>query len=452
MSPHREHVCHPELHVLPWHPDASSWVERIRDLTQSVWLDSGRPGGARGRYDIISASPLACVITRRGDGHDPMQLLREALAKYFAKTAALPDIPFVGGAIGLLGYEALAITKVPAPKVPALSFPDAHFGLYSWAIICDHCKQSTHLVIHPATPPKLREELLRRLKNTAPPRTTSTFQLRGNWRSEPAYANYTHAIERIAKYIHAGDCYQVNFARRWHNTYQGDPWHAYLKLRAFAKAPFAAWMETADGTVLCQSPERFVQCIDRKLLTEPIKGTAARDSDAERDQVLGEALQRSEKNRAENLMIVDLLRNDFGQVCTPGSVRVKKLFALEKFATVQHLVSTVEGELRADIHPLDAWHACFPGGSITGAPKIRAMQIIAELEPFRRSVFCGSIGYFSVCGRMDSNIAIRTLLALKSDLYAWAGGGIVADSRCEEEFAEALLKIEPILNSLSASA
>jgi len=200
---------------------------------------------------------------------------------------------------------------------------------------------------------------------------------------------------------------------------------------------------------MCMSPERFLAATNRQLLTQPIKGTAPRSDDPERDHELAVQLQNSEKNRAENLMIVDLLRNDLGRSCKPGSIRVDQLFELQSFATVHHLVSSVHGEMRNGVHALDALRNCFPGGSITGAPKIRAMQIIDELEPQPRSIFCGAIGYVDASGRMDTNIAIRSLLACDKKIYAWAGGGVVADSNCDEEFVETENKIDALLGALS---
>lgn len=444
-----------QIHPLAWTPDPARWLERVRDLGDSVWLDSGRPHGQRGRFDIISAAPVTVVQSTRQPGWDPFMAVRAATAD--ALGPAVPNsagIPFVGGAIGILGYEAVAQPTVPDPTAPALPFPDARFGVYSWAVICDHAQRRASLIIHPATPQAVQNELLGRLRAPLPtvPAVGSPFQLASEWTATPTVDDYRTAFSRIQHYIHAGDCYQVNLARRWNNRYRGDPWSAYLELRQRAAAPFGAWLETPHGTVLCQSPERFLQCRNGELWTQPIKGTAPRGGDAAVDLALGEALVSSAKNRAENVMIVDLLRNDLGRVAVPGSVAVDRLFELQKFATVQHLVSSVRAALRPELDALEAWRHCFPGGSITGAPKLRAMQIINELEPFRRSVFCGSIGYVSACGGMDTNIAIRTLLALDGEIHAWAGGGIVADSTCEEEFAECAGKIEPLLAALGAQA
>ena len=305
----------------------------------------------------------------------------------------MADLPFHGGAIALLGYEyGRHLHALPARKNDP-DFPITLAGLYSWAIVSDHAQQRTTLIVRGETPTALRDELHRRLHGTfiAP---ESEFALDSAWHDDFPAAAYRNAFARLQDYIRAGDCYQVNLARRFHADYRGDPFAAYLRLRETAAAPYSAYFEYNngagdDGVVLCFSPERFIAANNHELLTQPIKGTAPRASDPARDRALAEQLRNSEKNRAENLMIVDLLRNDLGRSCKPGSIRVEQLFELQSFATVHHLVSSIRGELRDDLHAIDALKNCFPGGSITGAPKHRAMQIIDELEPHARSLFCG---------------------------------------------------------------
>ncbi len=220
-------------------------------------------------------------------------------------------------------------------------------------------------------------------------------------------------------------------------------------MRRRAAAPFSAYINTDQAQLLCLSPERFLAADQGRILSQPIKGTAARSEDPQQDAALAQALQHSEKNRAENVMIVDLLRNDLSRSCQPFTVRADRLFELHSFATVHHLVSTVSGQLRADCSPFDALLASFPGGSITGAPKRRAMEIIRELEPHRRGPYCGSVFYLSGCGRMDSNIIIRSFVCSNGDIRAWSGGGIVADSDCEEEFRETEAKMGQLLGVLN---
>ena len=245
---------------------------------------------------------------------------------------------------------------------------------------------------------------------------------------------YLAAVQTVRDYIYAGDIFQANFSQRFEAPLRESPWTLYTRLRARNAAPFAAYMDLPDATILSASPERFLR-IDRagRVETRPIKGTRPRGLGPEHDAALGHALTESEKDRAENLMIVDLMRNDLSRVCLPGTVRVPELFTLERYATVHHLVSTVVGQLAPGGDALDVVRAAFPGGSITGAPKLRSMEIIAELEPSQRGVYCGSIGYWSLTGDLDTSIAIRTVVARNGRVYFSAGGGIVADSVPEQE-------------------
>lgn len=441
----------PLFQALPYSENSARWFLTVRDLGQPVWLDSAWPFCARGRYDIISAAPLAQIAS---DTPDPFTATQQQLQQLFPQAVTTHDLPFCGGALGLFGYEAgRRQQRLPpraiGPGFPDLpAFPDVAVGLYSWAIVTDHHHRHTTLVIRPETPKPLRRELLLRVRSKLAT-TTADFRLQSSWRDEFPAGAYRTAFTRLQQYIRAGDCYQVNLARRCNADFEGDPLTAYLQLRAIAAAPFSAYLENEHGAVMCMSPERFLAATNRQLLTQPIKGTAPRSDDPERDHELAVQLQNSEKNRAENLMIVDLLRNDLGRSCKPGSIRVDQLFELQSFATVHHLVSSVHGEMRNGVHALDALRNCFPGGSITGAPKIRAMQIIDELEPQPRSIFCGAIGYVDASGRMDTNIAIRSLLACDKKIYAWAGGGVVADSNCDEEFVETENKIDALLGALS---
>ncbi len=438
------------LYPLPYRQHSAHWFACVRDLGAPVWLDSAWPYSQRGRFDIISAAPLRLLTDR--DIGDVLSTVRDQL-KFLAPDEAA-DLPFQGGAIVLLGYE-YGRRQHGLNADHSSVLPAALAGIYSWAVVSDHQRQTTTLVVHPQTPPALHDELRRRLlgPTTASNDEAQAFALTSKWQDDFPEPMYAAAFNRLQDYIHAGDCYQVNLARRLHASYQGDPFAAYLRLREIAAAPYSAYFEYRDErdqprSVLCLSPERFIAAAGNQLMTQPIKGTAPRATDSAQDRELAERLQRSEKNRAENLMIVDLLRNDLGRCCKPGSIHVDQLFELQSFATVHHLVSTIRGELRDDMDALDALQKSFPGGSITGAPKLRAMQIIDELEPHARSIFCGSIGYIDISGRMDTNIAIRTLLATQHDLYAWAGGGIVADSNCTEELEETQHKIASLLNAL----
>lgn len=260
---------------------------------------------------------------------------------------------------------------------------------------------------------------------------------------------YLRAVERVREYIFAGDIFQANLSQRFEAPLDESPWSLYRRLRSRNAAPFAAFLELPDASVLSASPERFLR-VDASghVETRPIKGTRPRGLGPEHDAALGQALTESAKDRSENLMIVDLLRNDLSRVCAPGSVHVPELFALERYATVHHLVSTVVGDLSPGADALALLTAAFPGGSITGAPKLRAMEIIAELEPSQRAVYCGSIGYLSVTGELDTSIAIRTAVVRDGRVYFNAGGGIVADSDPEQEYRETLDKARGIIDAL----
>jgi para-aminobenzoate synthetase component I len=248
--------------------------------------------------------------------------------------------------------------------------------------------------------------------------------------------------------LRAGDCYQINLAQRFSAAAAGDSLSAYLMLRSLSPAPYSAFLNLPQGQILCASPERFLRVQNGHVETRPIKGTRPRSSDILQDCKLIEELRSHPKDRAENLMIVDLLRNDLGKSCEPGSVRVPKLFEVESFANVHHLVSTVEGKLAKGRDALHVLRDCFPGGSVTGAPKLRAMQIIGQLEPSRRGIYCGAIGYAGFDGNMDSNIVIRTLVYADNEICCWAGGGIVADSEVAAEYQETLDKASAMLQLL----
>jgi len=253
----------------------------------------------------------------------------------------------------------------------------------------------------------------------------------------------------VREYVFAGDIFQANLAQRFEAPLGEPAWALYSRLRTQNAAPFAAYLEFPGAAVVSASPERFLHVnVAGHVETRPIKGTRPRGVGPEHDGALGQALTESAKDRAENLMIVDLMRNDLSRVCAPGTVRVPELFALERYPTVHHLVSTVVGELAAGNDALDALRLAFPGGSITGAPKVRAMEIIAELEPSERSVYCGSIGYWSVTGELDTSIVIRTAIVRGGRVYFSAGGGIVADSDPEQEYRETLDKARGMIDAL----
>lgn len=323
-------------------------------------------------------------------------------------------------------------------------------GIYDWALICDHLQQRCHLVSqeHCQSTREQWPQLVALFEQAVVPHEyaeTDEYTATGEISANMDYAAYSRGFEKIKHYLREGDCYQVNFAQRFSVNVSGEPWNGYLSLRHNNPAPFSAYLNTPFGQILSSSPERFLRLEQGMVETRPIKGTRPRGSNGAEDQVMIEQLKKSSKDKAENLMIVDLLRNDLGKCCRPGSIHVSKLFSVEHYATVHHLVSVVEGELKEGEDGVSLLRHCFPGGSITGAPKLRAMEIIEELEPQRRGIYCGSIGYIGYDGNMDSNIAIRTAVHRDNRLYFSAGGGIVMDSVCAEEYQETYDKAAGLL-------
>ncbi len=433
------------------------YFERIRHLDAPVLLDSNKPDSPSGRYDIISANPVKKIQSTTNSLTQLQQLLDSLSTSHRVEATdkALYHLPFIGGFIGGLSYDlGRELETLPDSAKDDCHFPSIIGGIYLWAVVVDHEHQIAELVA-PASEADELEALLSRTNDRDKP---VPFSLTTPFTANLSWPEYKSRFEKIMAYIRSGDCYQINFAQRFQAKAKGDSWQAYLKMRAATPAPFSAYLDFDQFKILSVSPERFMQLNAGQVETKPIKGTAPRSGDAREDRHIAETLQNSIKDRAENLMIVDLLRNDLGRVCEPGSVRVPALFALESYANVHHLVSTVEGELPADKNAVDLLAASFPGGSITGAPKIRAMEIIDELEPQRRAIYCGSVAYISFNGRMDSSITIRTLLESVQDnpetgetesrLDCWGGGGIVYDSVAESEYQETLHKVGKILQSL----
>jgi len=443
------------LEEIPYCPDSCALFERIRDLPRAALLDSSHPHAATGRYDILTAQPWTTELPALAPGASERDAAAffDALGRFHSEhyggtQPASPDVPFCGGILGYLGYEAgNSLHNISAATEPE-ALPAVQLCAYDWGIVQDHLLRRAVLATHPRLAAAARGDLLARLRRPANGHS-GRFQLRGDFRSSFDAESYRHAFERIQAYIRAGDCYQVNLSRCFSAGYEGDPWQVYRALRRIAAAPFAAYLSLPDGhALLCLSPERFLSLHGHRVETSPIKGTRPRYSDLELDASARRELASSSKDRAENLMIVDLLRNDLGRSCVPGSIHVDRLFEIQSYPTVHHLVSTISGELRGD---RDAWgllRDCFPGGSITGAPKRRAMQIIAELEPHRRMAYCGSVLYVSADGRMDSNIAIRSLLCGRGTIRCWGGGGIVADSTWQQEFQESYDKVGKFLSAL----
>lgn len=450
-----------KLTELSYCRDSSQLFSHIVDEEWSIFLDSGYPYIELGRYDIMTARPYITLKTFANETEiiyasgkseyssaDPFSIVKSLLGKNETKLAT---VPFAGGALGYFAYDlGRRLEKIPENSEHDIAMPDMAIGIYDWAVVTDHHQRRTWLTGYGKDAKTFDEwdRLLDLFQSKADLSTPNSdlgefkvfSELHANMDSEL----YARAFNKIKHYIREGDCYQVNLAQRFSVDVAGDPWQAYLKLRKLNPAPYSGFFRIPEGAVLSTSPERFLKVDNGLVATKPIKGTRRRSSDVYEDMALSGDLLESEKDRAENLMIVDLLRNDIGKACRPGSVSVPKLFALESFAKVHHLVSTVIGQLADNCDALDLLRGCFPGGSITGAPKLRAMEIIEALEPHRRSIYCGSMAYIGFDGNMDSNITIRTLVHHKEKIYCWAGGGIVMDSRLDAEYQECFDKVSAI--------
>ncbi|MCL6414603.1 aminodeoxychorismate synthase component I [Aestuariirhabdus sp. Z084] len=453
----------PHLTSVPYLTDSSQYFQRIRHLSHPAWLDScaHQPGMASGRYDILTAAPNELIEVRHGQclhrlagscpeslEIPPFELLQQRLALYSQIDS---ELPFCGGALGLFGYELKAeLEPNHCPNTRHYDEAELRVGIYLWALIQDHQTGCSQLVFHPDCDSDFRNDIVSLLEASTgtSDKNDSSFQLQSPFNCDTSKQQYQHSFDKIQNYIQAGDCYQINYTQRFSSQYTGDPFTAYQRLRRTSPAPFSAYLENPEGAILSHSPERFLQSRKGLVESKPIKGTAPRGTSPGEDQEKAQQLLASEKDRAENLMIVDLLRNDLGRTCQPGSVRVPQLFGLESYANVHHLVSTIQGVLAADQSPLTLYTHAFPGGSITGAPKVRAMEIIDELEDYSRSIYCGSIAYISFNQQMDSSICIRTLLAHKGNLYCWGGGGIVADSQCDGEREESFAKVRNLVYAL----
>ncbi|MFD2165962.1 aminodeoxychorismate synthase component I [Thalassotalea euphylliae] len=443
--------------------------EPFSGLPWSIWLDSSDSVHPNAKFDIIAWQPVACIETTgrhttvstksSGWAHlnqtsddDPLAVLKSIERDIFQKhPLSSSELPFNGGAIGYFSYDlGRRFEKLPVLAENDISMPEMAVGIYLNALLFDNDLQQWWLI----APENEWNDIAANLDVidvpdvSAGPDDLTPFALTSQWHANMNEAAYANKFAQVQEYLRSGDCYQINLAQRFSASYKGDEFDAYKTLREANKAPFSAFMRFDQTSVLSISPERFMWLSDGKVQTKPIKGTLPRGIDKETDQANAEQLSASTKDRAENLMIVDLLRNDISRVCVSGTVNVPKLFDIESFPAVHHLVSTVEGKLKDGLDGTDLIRASFPGGSITGAPKIRAMEIIEELEPHRRNLYCGSIGYLSACGNMDTSITIRTLICQENKIHCWAGGGLVADSKVSSEYQETFDKVGKILPTL----
>ncbi|TVU64571.1 aminodeoxychorismate synthase component I [Vibrio atlanticus] len=433
---------------------AKQLFSHIESMPWAMLLRSASESHVDSRYDILVAQPIATFETIGAETtvnvneecevstSDPFELLDQYQQQLLPTTTEHSELPFVGGALGYFSYDlGRRVETLPSLAQRDIEAPDMAVGLYEWAIVVDH-KLKAACIVGQNIDSHL-DWLTSQSKHNAV--IQPAFGLTTPWQSNMSQDSYANKFDSVQEYLLSGDCYQINLAQRFRADYQGSEWLAYEKLEQYNSAPFSGFIRLEHSAILSVSPERFLELNSGTIETKPIKGTRPRSDDREIDDAHAQDLMSAEKDQAENLMIVDLLRNDIGRVAKPGTVHVPKLFDIESFPAVHHLVSTIRADLDSQYSATDLLRACFPGGSITGAPKVRAMQIIEELEPHRRSAYCGSIGYISRNGRMDTSITIRTLVAENNTLYAWAGGGVVFDSDCASEYQETLDKLSRIL-------
>lgn len=426
----------------------------FKDDSHSFILDSAMDENRLGRYSFISANPFK-VLKYKDSKNDPLEELRNELKNY--KKSNKTDLPFVGGAVGYLSYDLCHyIEKLKRTSIDDVKIPDLYFGIYDWTIVVDHLQDKTYLAspdIDIDKENKLLDSAENRIieaqKNGISPlcyeeKEFPKTKVKSNFKKD----EYIKAVDKVREYIKAGDIYQANLTQRFKGKVSMNSYELYRDLRRFSPAPFGAFLNFEDVNIISNSPERFIKCVDNIIETRPIKGTRPRGKTVEEDLIFREELLNSEKDKSELLMIVDLERNDLGRVSKIGTVKVPELFKLEEYSNVHHLVATVVGEISEDKDSVDIIKSTFPGGSITGAPKIRAMEIIDELEGVQRSVYTGSIGYIGFDGVLDLNIAIRTIIKKEEDIYFQVGGGITWDSNPQEEYEETLHKAQSIMKAL----
>jgi len=464
------------------------YFELFRRRPYAFLLDSAKDAGGLGRFSFAGADPVAVFQAKRIRGAasraariritrsprlmgervsefvaDPLAELRLLLAELApaAAASAAGPLPFGAGAVGYFGYEAgHFVEDLPDVGRDDLGLPDVQFGLFDLVLGHDHASSESYASVIARSPRAAEERLaacrhaIREFERTAAP---SEVLAAGDPAALEVAAHfdrdgYARAVEACRRHIYRGDAFEICLTHRLQTPFAGDTWRLYGALRSISPAPFAAYLELPGVQVLSSSPERFVRVSANGLVeSRPIKGTRPRGATAQEDAALHDELAGSAKDRAENMMIVDLVRNDLGRVCEIGSVEVSELMAVERYATLFQMVSTVRGRLEADRDALDLVRAAFPGGSMTGAPKIEAMKIIDRLEPVKRGIYSGSIGYLDVSGAADLNIVIRTLVVKDGQCFYNVGGAIVADSDPYSEYDETMDKAYALELALAAA-
>lgn len=436
----------------------------LRHLPYSLLFDSADRNHPNARYSYVVSHPIETIESKDGQitltnweeqkklEGDVFALIAERLKYWIPQTQTVRGLPpFQGGAAGLFGYDLVrSFEELPDEALGNEGIPDMAIGIYDQVLVFDHIKDQAWIITHAKNYHDARKKQDYILGLIARPQRPLKYEgVELDWRSNFTEKGYRAQVRKVKRYIEEGDIFQANISQRFDAQLprDHDSFAHYCHLREVNPAPFASYMNLGNVKVSSASPERFLTARDRMVETKPIKGTRPRSDDPLQDEKNINALKKSEKDRAENTMIVDLLRNDLSKNCLAESVQVTDLCKLESFAGVHHLVSTIRGTLKKDVSPLALLRDAFPGGSITGAPKIRAMEIIEEIEPTRRGPYCGSMGYISFDGNMDTSILIRTLVYDGDNVSLQVGGGITSGSDANEEYQETLDKAEKIFIS-----
>ncbi len=414
------------------------------------------------RYSFVGIEPYQVTSTREGDGADPLHLITEELGKYKpVSIGGLPD--FCGGAVGYLAYEAVRrFEELSSPDSDPLALPEAVFMFVDTVLVFDHVTHTIKIISHArldgdvdsayeAAVQKI-DNLVDRLEQplghsqhiAARRKSARAVKISSNFRK----AEFESSVEKAGQYITAGEAIQIVLSQRLSRRTTAHPFNIYRALRSINPSPYMFFLDLKDFQIIGASPEILVKAVDSTLTCRPLAGTRPRGKSPAEDARLEEELRNDEKERAEHIMLVDLGRNDVGRVSAPGTVEVSELMEVERYSHVMHLVTNVQGKLRADMTPMDALRACFPAGTVSGAPKIRAMEIIAELEPDKRGPYAGCVGYFSFSGNMDTAITIRTIVMINGIAHVQAGAGIVYDSVPAREYEETLNKARASLRAI----
>jgi len=445
------------IEKLPYYSDSSSYFEKIKHLEWPVFLDScyqkDKPGSKYARFDIVAANPFVKIRTKNGvtsvsEGHGDQQYKKSSLDVLSDLMDRYPkpstSFPFVGGAIGYCSYE------LNSQTTKKNTINTMMMGIYDWAVIVDHFKKKTYIIsmLFDQKTEAFIDELVG-MFNEDENNLGREFKIKNSISDNLSFVNYKSKFDKVMNYIKAGDCYQINLSKKFEVNTEGDSWYFYKKFRDINKSPFMAYLVYDDFEILSGSPERFIKSKDGIVTTRPIKGTRVRGDNKELDKKNANELLNSVKDQSENLMIVDLLRNDLSMNCEVGSIKVDELFSIESYPNVHHLVSTISGILKKASSNIKLFSDSFPGGSITGAPKIRAMEIIDELEEHSRDLYCGSVCYFSFDGSMDSNVAIRSMVHKNQKLYFYSGGGLTAGSNVDDEYQEIEDKVKNIKQAIN---